>query len=319
MPVQPGIAEAIEWLRQGNVGKIVRVRSLCYKRRPSIGKVSSPQPIPSSIDYDLWCGPAPKEPLMRTRLHYDWHWVWPTGNGDLGNQGIHQMDLGRWVLGEKELSPRVWSVGGRLGYVDDGTTPNTLIVFHDYKAAPLIFEVRGLPSAEGSKQMDRYRGADIGVVTDCEGGSMVISSYSTATFFDKDDKELKKFDGSSSHFENFIAAVRSRKCTELKADILEGHLSSALCHTGNISYRLGVQHSPEEIRDAVKSNPDLTEALGRMEQHLAANNVDLHKTPASLGPVLKMDPKSERFVDNSMANQLLSRKYREPFVVPNRV
>jgi hypothetical protein len=256
---------------------------------------------------------------MRARLQYDWHWVWPTGNGDLGNQGIHQMDLGRWVLGEKELSPRVWSVGGRLGYVDDGTTPNTLIVFHDYKAAPLIFEVRGLPSAEGSKQMDRYRGADIGVVTDCEGGSMVISSYSTATFFDKENKELKKFDGSSSHFENFIGAVRSRKCTELKADILEGHLSSALCHTGNISYRLGTQHSPEEIREAVKSNPDLAEALGRMEQHLAANNVDLHKTPASLGAVLKMDPRSERFVGSAKANELLSREYREPFVVPKRV
>ena len=101
------------------------------------------------------------------------------------------MDLGRWVLGENELSPRVWSVGGRLGYVDDGNTPNTLVVFHDYKTAPLIFEVRGLPSEEGSKQMDRYHGADIGVVTDCEGGTMVIPSYSVAKFFDKDGNEIK--------------------------------------------------------------------------------------------------------------------------------
>ncbi len=311
-----GIAEAIEWLRQGNLGKIVRVRSLCYKRRPSIGKVSAPQPVPPSVDYDLWCGPAPKEPLMRTRLHYDWHWVWPTGNGDLGNQGIHQMDLGRWVLGETELSPRVWSVGGRLAYIDDGTTPNTLIVFHDYKAAPLIFEVRGLPSAEGSKQMDRYHGADIGVVTDCEGGSMVIASYSSAKMLDKEGKEIKTFDGSSSHFANFIGAVRSRKIADLKADILEGHLSSALCHTGNISYRLGTQHSPEENREAVKSTPDLAEALGRMEQHLAANNVDLHKTRATLGAVLTMEPKGEKFLGNHSANHLLKREYRKPFVVP---
>jgi predicted dehydrogenase len=314
-----GIAEAIEWLRQGNMGKIIRARSLCYKRRPSIGKVNGAQAVPASIDYDLWCGPAPKQPLMRTRLHYDWHWVWPTGNGDLGNQGIHQMDLGRWILGEKELSPRVWSVGGRLGYIDDGTTPNTLIVFHDYKAAPLIFEVRGLPAADGSKQMDRYHGADIGVVTDCEGGSMVISSYSGAKFFDKEDKQIKSFEGSSSHFANFIAAVRSRKSSELKADVLEGHVSSALCHTGNISYRLGTPHSPEEIREAVKADADLAEALGRMEQHLAANNVDLHKTPATLGAVLKMDPQSERFVGDHTANQLLTRKYREPFVVPKQV
>ena len=230
-----GIAEAIQWLREGHIGKIIRARGLCYKRRPSIGKVEGPQPIPASIDYDLWCGPAPKEPLMRKRLHYDWHWVWPTGNGDLGNQGIHQMDLCRWILGEPELSPRVWSVGGRLGYVDDGTTPNTLIVFHDYTLAPLIFEVRGLPSEEGSKNMDRYRGVDIGVVVDCEGGSMLIDNYTSATMVDKDGNRLKKFEGSSSHFANFIAAVRSRKQKELKADILEGHLSSALCHTGNIS------------------------------------------------------------------------------------
>ncbi|HTL16363.1 MAG TPA: gfo/Idh/MocA family oxidoreductase, partial [Patescibacteria group bacterium] len=234
-------------------------------------------------------------------------------------QGIHQMDLGRWILGEMQLSPRVWSVGGRLGYVDDGTTPNTLIAFHDYKAAPLIFEVRGLPSSEGSKQMDKYHGADIGVVTDCEGGSMVISSYSAATMFDKEGKEIKRFQGSSSHFENFISAVRSRKVAELKADILEGHLSSALCHTANISYRLGKTHSPEEIREAVKANADLAESLERMEQHLAANNVDLHKTPATLGAVLDMDPKAERFTGNHMANVLLTREYRAPFIVPKKV
>ena len=314
-----GIAEAIQWLREGHIGKIIRARGLCYKRRPSIGKVKGPQPIPPGIDYDLWCGPAPKEPLMRTKLHYDWHWVWPTGNGDLGNQGIHEMDVARWILGETALSPRVWSVGGRLGYVDDGTTPNTLIVFHDYKAAPLIFEVRGLPTAEGSKQMDKYHGADIGIVTDCEGGSMVISSYSGAQFFDKEDKEIKRFKGSSSHFESFIAAVRSRKPEDLKADILEGHLSSALCHTGNISYKLGVTHSPEEIREAVRATPDLAEALGRMEQHLAANNVNLHQTPAMLGAVLNMDPQTERFIGNQMANRLLAREYRHPFVVPKEV
>jgi predicted dehydrogenase len=314
-----GIAEAIDWLRQGNMGKILRARGLCYKRRPSIGKVSGPQTVSASIDYDLWCGPAPKVPLTRSHLHYDWHWVWPTGNGDLGNQGIHQMDLARWILGEKELSPRVWSVGGRLGYMDDGTTPNTLIVFHDYQAAPLIFEVRGLPSTEGSKQMDRYHGADIGVVTDCEGGAMVISSYSGAKFFDKEEKLIKSFEGSSSHFANFISAVRSRKSAELKADIREGHVSSALCHTGNISYRLGTPHSPEEIREAVKADPDLAEALGRMEQHLAANNVDLHKTPASLGALLKMDPTQERFIGSHLANRLLRREYRSPFVVPKRV
>jgi hypothetical protein len=192
-------------------------------------------------------------------------------------------------------------------------------VFHDYTLAPLIFEVRGLPSEEGSKNMDRYRGVDIGVVVDCEGGSMLIDNYTSATMVDKDGNRLKKFEGSSSHFANFIAAVRSRKQKELKADILEGHLSSALCHTGNISYRLGKKHTPEEIRDAVKNNGDLAEALGRMEQHLGANNVDLHTSPATLGPILKMNPKTERFSDNHLANLLLTREYRKPFVVPHKV
>jgi predicted dehydrogenase len=139
------IAEAVAWVRAGNLGKIKVSRGLCYKRRRSIGKVNGPQPIPEGIDYNLWCGPAPMEPLMRKNLHYDWHWVWSTGNGDIGNQGIHQMDIARWFLGESALAPRVVSVGGRLGYIDDGETPNTQIAFFDYPAAPLIFEVRGLP------------------------------------------------------------------------------------------------------------------------------------------------------------------------------
>jgi predicted dehydrogenase len=314
-----GIRDAIQWIHEGHIGKLLRSRGLCYKPRPSIGKVDGPQPVPASVDYDLWCGPAPKEPLMRKRLHYDWHWVWPTGNGDLGNQGIHEMDVARWALGEPALSPRVLSIGGRLGYEDDGTTPNTQIVFHDYPAAPLIFEVRGLPSRSDSKEMDRYRGADIGVVVDCEGGSLVITSYSGARILDKEGAELKKFKGSSSHFANFIDAVRSRKFTDLNADVLEGHLSSALCHTGNVSYRLGQKRPPEEIREMVKSNKDLAETLGRMEEHLAANKVDLQKTPATLGVALKMDPKTERFLDNREANQLLTREYRQPFVVPEKV
>lgn len=315
-----GLQEAIQWVRAGNIGKILRVHGLCYKRRPSIGKVDGPQPVPASVDYDLWCGPAPKGPLMRKKLHYDWHWVWPTGNGDLGNQGIHEMDVSRWILGEGALSPRVISVGGRLGYIDDGETPNTLIVFHDYPTAPLIFEVRGLPSKTDSQKMDEYHGAGIGIVTDCEGGQMVIGSYTGAKVFDKEGKEIKNFKGSSSHFANFIKAVRSRKKEDLNADILEGHLSSALCHTGNISYRLGKTHTPEEIEEATKGKPDLADALGRMEEHLKANNVDLKQTPATLGALLQFDPHNEHILGNREANQWLTREYRPPFVVtPQRV
>ncbi len=314
-----GIKAAVEFVRKGNLGKILVSRGLCYKRRDSIGKVDAPQPIPSNIDYDLWCGPAQKLPLMRKRLHYDWHWVWNTGNGDLGNQGIHEMDVARWFLGVMELSPRVLSIGGRLGYIDDGETPNTLIVYHDYPEAPLIFEVRGLPDKKGSRNMDKYKGAQIGIVIECENGHVTVPSYSSAIAYDKDGKVIQEFKGAEDHYVNWIKAVRSRKVQELNANILEGHLSSALCHTGNISCILGKKKDPNDIREEIKSDSLLNEAFGRMVEHLAANEVDVKTDKLTLGAPLKMDPKTEKFIGNNDASALLTRNYRAPFIVPEKV
>jgi predicted dehydrogenase len=314
-----GIAQAVDWVRAGNLGRITMVRGLCYNRRPSIGKADGPQPIPPSIDYDLWCGPAPKEPLKRLRLHYDWHWVWPTGNGDLGNQGIHQMDIARWFLGVGELSPRVWSVGGRFGYVDDATTANTQIVYHDYRPAPLVFEVRGLPASAGAKAMDKFQGGSVAVVVHCEGGYVLVPNYNTATAFDRDGHQIRQWKEIGDHYANFVKAVRSRKREDLHAEILEGHLSSALCHLGNISYRLGTHAAPAAIRERIAADHDAAETWDRMAAHLRANEVDLAVTPAALGPLLRFDPKTERFLDNEQANQMLSRPYRAPFVVPANV
>jgi predicted dehydrogenase len=309
------LAAAFEWVQAGNLGRINISRGLCYKRRESIGKTVGPQPVPASVDYDLWTGPAPMTPLRRARLHYDWHWVWPTGNGDLGNQGIHQMDIARWALGKSELSPHVLSIGGRLGYDDDGTVANTQFVVHDYGDSLLIFEVRGLASSSSSEQMDNYRGEGVGTVVECEHGYLA-----GAIAYDKEGKRIKAFSGTGeNHFGNFIKAMRSRKISDLNADILQGHLSSALCHTGNISYQLGKQADPEAIHEAIKSDPAALESVGRMEEHLAANGVDLRKTKLTLGMPLKMDGKNERFIDNKYANALLTRDYRAPFVVPEKV
>ncbi len=315
----PGMREAIAYLHAGQLGKIKLARGLCYKRRASIGKVTGPQTPPASVDYDLWCGPAPLEPLMRSRLHYDWHWVWQTGNGDLGNQGIHQMDIARWALQENSLSPQVLSVGGRVGYVDDGTTPNTQFIIHDYAKAPLIFEVRGLTKMAGVENMDVYKGASIGVIVECENGSMSIPTYFSATATDLTGRVVKEFRAEGSHFENFIKAVRSRKMEDLNADILEGHLSSGLCHTGNISYRMGKQAGPDEIKDKLTSNPAAAETFERCMNHIRANGVDLAKQPLTLGAFLKMDVKKEHFTNNKQANTLLTREYRKGFVVPDKV
>jgi predicted dehydrogenase len=314
-----GLHEAIQYIQQGNLGKILFVRGIIYVRRDSIGKVSGPQPIPSSVDYNLWCGPAPMEPLMRKNLHYDWHWVWPTGNGDFGNNGIHYIDICRWVLGKNHLAPKVMSIGGRFGYIDDGRTPNTQIVFLDYQPAPIIFEVRGLPRAKGDSVMDDYRGIRDGLVVQCENGYFAGGDGGWA--YDNAGKKIKQFVGSGGHHANFINAVRSRKTSDLNADILEGHLSSALCHQGNISYRLGKEALPEQIMDVIKGDKEMTDSFERFEQHLLANGADFKSTPRILGPTLTMDTDSERFVGqfSDQANALVTRNYREPFVVPEQI
>jgi len=157
------------------------------------------------------------------------------------------------------------------------------------------------------------------VIVECEGGDMLVPSYTAATAFDKKGKEIKSWSGNEDHFANFYKAVRSRKVSDLNADILEGHLSSALCHTGNTSYRLGKQQSQDEIKSALKKNSALSESFGRMGEHLEANGVDLDKTKATLGVALTMDPKSERYVGNDDANKMLTRDYRQPYVVPEQV
>ena len=322
----PGLQEAIAWVQGGGLGEIRLVRGLCYKPRQSIGHVDGPQPIPESVEYDLWCGPSPKKELLRKNLHYDWHWDFDTGCGDIGNQGIHQMDIARWVLRQNALSPRILSVGGRLGYDDDGNTPNTQFILHDYPEVPLIFEVRGLPRSKEyqtndlwSRNMPEYRGARIGVIVDCADGTLVMPSYDSAIAYDEKDNVIRKFSGSADHFANFIGAVRSRQANQLNADIAQGHLSSALCHTGNISHRLGRLMVPEDIRDQLAFSGPARETHARMVAHLEANGVDLRRRPLTFGALLEMDSQRERFTNNPAANQLLTREYRYPFTVPEKV
>ncbi|MFN3486827.1 MAG: Gfo/Idh/MocA family protein, partial [Planctomycetota bacterium] len=171
-----GLRRAIQFLQEGKLGKIKIARGLCYKRRGSIGKKPD-GPVPPGVNYDLWLGPAPERPFNPNRFHYNWHWFWDYGNGDLGNQGIHQMDIARWGLGKNALANKVISVGGRFGYEDDGETPNTQLCLYDYGDAQILFEVRGL-------ETEAYRGAKIGVVFHCENGYLVNPTYTSATAFD---------------------------------------------------------------------------------------------------------------------------------------
>jgi hypothetical protein len=306
--------DAIAFVQEGGIGTVKVGRGLCYKRRGSIGAKGT-HSVPEHIDYNLWCGPAPDGPVTRPQFHYDWHWQWNYGNGDLGNQGIHQMDIARWGLGVDSISNAVVSYGGRFGYEDAGETANTQVVIHDYDDKTLVFEVRGL-------ETDRYKGAGVGVIFEGTDGYVVIPSYDSGTAFDSEGNVIKTFRGGANHYDNFVKAVKSRNREELNADILEGHLSSALCHLGNISYLLGDEVSRSEAVDRLKSydhlEDDVVATFERTEEHLAENDVKLQMTSLRLGPMLKIDPVSEQFVDNSKADTMLTRDYRKPFVVPAR-
>ena len=303
-----GTIDAIEYVKSGRIGEVKLARGFCYKKRDSIGPRGK-YDIPPSVDYGLWLGPAPEKPLSRSRFHYDWHWIWDTGNGDLGNQGIHQMDICRWGLGVDDLGQSVTSYGGRLGYTDAGETANTQVSIHDFGDKRLVFEVRGL-----IKKPRR-----VGVIFYGSEGYVELTEYTGGAAYDSDGQLVKSFKGGGDHFGNFLSAVRSRKVEDLHADILEGHLSSALCHLGNISYRLGERITTSEAKSRLAQSTESLETFQKVVNHLGDNNIDLEKTKLKFGRQLTVDGQSEVFTDEGTAeaNAMLTRDYRKPFVVPS--
>jgi len=310
---------AIEFVQGGGLGKVHCSRGLCYKPRKPIGRVDGPQFVPATVDYDRWLGPVAYEPLHRGSLHYDWHWDLHTGNGDLGNQGIHQMDIARWALGTDAMPGSVRSVGGRLGYVDDGDSPNTQVAIFDCGGTPLIFEVRGLPKNQaeqsGKWRMDAYDGIGIGNLVHGDRGTVRISnSYRSADFIDRDGVKQREWKGGGDHFANFVAAVRANDPSLLNASIEDGHRSSALCHLGILSHRLGSPASPGAVSTAWSGDSLAIDAWSRMRDHLVANAVDLDATPVTLGRPLRVSPSGDRIIDDPEATPMLARVDRAPFV-----
>jgi predicted dehydrogenase len=306
-----GTLDAIDYVKSGKIGEVKLARGLCYKRRGSIGPKGDYK-VPTEVDYNLWCGPAKMLPLTRQRFHYDWHWQREWGNGDMGNQGPHQMDIARWGLGCDRLADTAIAFGGRLGYEDAGDVANTEVGIFEFGDKTLVFEVRGL-------ETDPLRDARVGVIFYGSKGYVVLTSYVEGGAFDLDGKLICKFEGSGDHFGNFVNAVKARNAKLLHADILEGHLSCAHSHLANVSYYLGKPASVEEIQQtlgALKTNENVKDTIERTVKHLAANGVDLTKTPMSLGPMLKIDVKNETVLGNPAANALLAREPRAPFVVP---
>lgn len=229
------LREAMQKLKEGVIGEVYMARGLCYKWRDTIGKKPD-GPVPAGVHYDLWQGPAPARPFNPNRFHYNWHWNWDYGNGDIGNQGIHEMDICRWGLGVT-LPTKVSSMGGHFMFDDDQLTPNTQIASLEFnqngKKKMIVFEVRHwMTNHEG--------GTKVGNLFYGSEGYMVIEGYTEyKTFLGKNGEPGPARKEGGNNWANFIEAVRENKRELLNGEIEEGHRSSALVHLSNISYRLG--------------------------------------------------------------------------------
>lgn len=310
-----GGAKVAALARSGKYGKLLVSKGYCCKPRWSIGTKPVKDP-PAHLDFDLWLGPAPKQPYHENLVHYNWHWFWDFGNGDIGNQGVHEMDMARWGLGVT-LPRSVISLGGRYvnepDFKDQGQTPNQLVSVFDFGESLILFETRGLvghdPKYPNKVANEFY--FEAGVV---RGNRFFPKGKTEGEPLADVDYEPPE----GGHFENFIRCVRSRKWQELHADILEAHLSSALCHLGNISYRLAKARPFEKPNDFSK-NDVVGDSVMTLLENTRAIGVDPAKATLWVGPKLEFDPQKERFVRNREADRLLTRKYRPPFVVPATV
>lgn len=314
-----GMRSTLDFVHSGKIGKVSVAKAICFRRRGSIGMVDSPAPIPTGMDLDLWCGPAPKVIPVRKKLHYDWHWVSATGNGDLGNQNPHELDKARWGLRKQELPKRVLSIGGRLGYVDNGDVANSQVTFYEWDDALLISDVRGLDIKSkvtfGLKGVQPFDGAsNLWYGTD---GYVVAPNYTSGVAFDMDGNVIDKWSGGEykAHFANFVKAIRSRNYKDLHLDIEDGHLSSALAHLGNVSWHLGKETTPDARPSKWSENKYVSETLSSFEEYTKENNVDFSTTKLSLGMDLTIDPKTELSTSEA-ANKLFTREYRDGFVLP---
>jgi predicted dehydrogenase len=282
--------KAMQLLHDGVIGKVYLAKGLCFKRRRAIGHKEN-EPTPPGLDWDKFLGPAPMRPYNELRFVYNWHWFWDTGNGDIGNQGVHEMDIARWGL-NRGLPHSVSSTGGKY-YVpanDDQETPNTQMATFDYGDAELMFEVRGgLTGPEGGLEIrggntigNLFYGTEGWMAVDSAGFQVYKGVMVDNAKGGKTEKQEKTMDGKRTvtgdtgpHMENFLAAVKSRNYKDLHADVEIAVPSADLCHLANTAYRLK--------------------------------------------RTLKFDDATRKYVGDEEANKMLTRNYRKPYVVPEKV
>jgi predicted dehydrogenase len=312
--------DTVAAVRAGTYGKLLVSRGIVYKLRNSIGNRPTANP-PAELDFNIWTGPAQRTAYHANLVHYNWHWFWDFGNGDIGNQGVHQYDIARWAINGATLPRSVVSIGGRFGYTDQGETPNTQISLMDFGEAKLIFEVRGLrsPNYHGQGTGGNTFHTEDGIIADHRFTRNGQTASEPVRRPANAPAARAAGENEAGHFGNFIVAIRSGRREDLNADILEGHYSSALCHLANLSYRVGENLPFNAQSQAFGDDRDAGDAYTRMLEHLRSHNVPMDGQNYRVGRRLEIDARTERFTNNDAANRLLTRNYREPFVVPERV
>lgn len=291
----PHKMRAIQLLQEGAIGQIYHARGICYRRRFSIGH-SPDEPVPPGLNWDLFMGPAQMKPYSKNKFAYNWHWFWDTGNGDIGNQGVHEMDIALWGLGRGGWPASVTSAGGKFVWKDDQETPNTQQTTFDFGDAQMTFDVRNLPTPpEGLAPLTgpNYVGniffGELGfLAVDAKGFRIYKSTAGSLSGdavrgagaggrdrFEKTAEEAGSGEDTAPHMKNFFDAVRKRDYSILHAEIEIGARSAAFCHLANTAYRVG--------------------------------------------RTLRMNQSTGRFLGDDEANALLTRNYRRPYDIPANV
>ena len=312
----PAVQDAIQFAREGGIGEIQWVRAICYRYRPGLGRVEGQGLIPAELDYDLWTGPAPMRPLARAHLHGDWRWDWATGNGQLGEHGVHLLDLANWVVGPSARPNRVWCCGGRMGPVDDGQTPNTLLAGIQGGGVDVIYEQRCLPQGMGSgSRMDSFRGVQEGLVIEGESGYIVIEPRRPiAAVLDFEGRVVEQFQGGGDPIADFLATLRG--VGSLDTGISVGGAAADLCHVINIAHRTAELTDRVGVLRTIFEDRELLDSFDRMDTHMLQNGINVQHDRMSVSDWQLVDPVTREFSHNEEASSLRTRQYRPPFVLP---
>ena len=316
-PMQTDIKEFLHDKKE--LGDIVSVQVNRIGVRASIGKRSTPLPIPQDVDYDLWLGPAVDEPIYRDKLQYDWHWNWNTGSGEMGNWGIHILDDVRNVVFQDavKIPSRIQSIGGRVVWDDAGATPNVQMVAMETGSIPVQIHLVNIAAENGGTKSPNHKGPGSGYIVQCTGGRYE-GRRGSGVAYGENGKEIRSFKGDSgnlSHQQNFIDAVRSRDRRILNADIVVGNDSTAWCNLANSAFRASKKFNSTSVANCL---PSMEMQIGQLAKFLSPHGLTLESKGIQACEVLEVDYKTGKFIGTNaqQCNQFYKRTYRERFVVP---